>query len=575
MSLKLPHNNLLSLADASFKKYASNLLVTNVGEAGITYQQAQQKVVQLQKMFRELGLKQGDRIAICSQNMPHWSVVYLAITTMGAIAVPILPDFHSNEIHHIIKHSGAKAVFVSEKLCSKLNEDNFSSSLSYVFSLETLDLIEDKTPSHSDFFEIGAQAIAQMKATAIQFATEKKLLNISEIDDTLHINPSDIAVIIYTSGTTGQSKGVMLSHYNLNAQLFQANTLAIDIIQTDRFLSILPLAHTFECSIGFLVPFANGASIHYINRAPSPKVILSAMEEVKPTCMLSVPLVIEKIYKSKILTELHKNKAVKYLYENVSIARKKLNKMAGKKLMESFGGHMKFFGIGGAKLSPFVELFLLESGFPYAVGYGLTETAPIVAGAVPGTTRVGTTGVFVPGLEYRIVKKNESDLEGELHVRGPNVMVGYYKEPEQTKEVLDEDGWLNTGDLGYVDEMEILTISGRSKNVIIGPSGENIYPEAVEATINQHELVVDSMVYELEKKVVAKIHIDYPLFDELYNTGNSSDFELHKEILALLENIRVETNQQLSSFSKIHAVIEQTEPFIKTPTKKIKRFLHM
>jgi len=574
MSLNLPHYDLLSLADASFKKFANNLMVTHVGEPGITYQQAQEKVIQLQSMFKELGLKQGDKIAICSQNMPHWGIVYIAITAIGAIAVPILPDFHSNEIHHIIKHSEAKAVFVSDKLSAKLNEDDYSSSLSYVFSLETLDLIEDKTPPHAELLIKGAQTIAQMKSSVLQFIKDKNLLQISDVDDSLTIKPDDTAVIIYTSGTTGQSKGVMLSHYNLNAQLFQANTLANNIIETDRFLSILPLAHTFECSVGFLVPFANGASVHYIKKAPSPKVILSAMALVKPTCILSVPLVIEKIYKSKILVQFHKSKIIKYAYENVGFIRKKLHKVAGKKLMESFGGEVKFFGIGGAKLSPFVEKFLLEASFPYAIGYGLTETAPVIAGAVPGHTKVGTTGIFVPGLEYRFVKKHPDDLEGELHVKGPNVMSGYYKEPQRTAEVLDDEGWLNTGDLGYVNKNQVLTISGRSKNVIIGASGENIYPETIETIINQHELVLDSMVYELDKKVVAKIHIDYALFDEKHNLNTNTDFELHKDILALLETIKLETNLQLSSFSKIHAVIEQTEPFIKTATKKIKRYLH-
>lgn len=574
MSLNLSHNNLLSLADHSFKQYASNLLVTNIGEPGITYQEAQQKVIQLQAMFKELGLNQGDKIAICSENMPHWGIVYLAITAMGAIAVPILPDFHSNEIHHIIKHSEAKAIFVSTKLSAKLHEDDFSSSLSYVLSLEAFDLIEDKTPKQSEFYSKGVQTIAQMKAKALQFAQQKKLLKMSEIDNELTINPNDIAVIIYTSGTTGQSKGVMLSHYNLTSQLYQANTLA-DINERDRFLSILPLAHTFECSVGFLVPFATGASVHYISRVPSPKIILAAMEQVKPTCMLSVPLVIEKIYKSKVLTQFHKNKVVKYLYENVSFVRKKLNKIAGKKLMQSFGGEMKFFGIGGAKLSKFVEQFLLEANFPYAIGYGLTETAPIISGAVPGNTRLGTAGIFAPGMEYRFIKQNENDKEGELHVRGPNVMVGYYKDIERTEEVLDAEGWFNTGDLGHVDSMEILTISGRSKNVIIGASGENIYPESVEAVINQHPLVLDSMVYELDKNVVAKIHIDYDLFDEQHNLKTSSDFELHQDIISLLESIKVESNSQLSSFSKLKKVIEQTEPFIKTPTKKIKRYLHI
>lgn len=574
MSINLSHTNLLSLADHSFKQYSSNLLVTNVGEAGITYQQAQQHVIQLQAMFKEFGLKQGDKIAICSENVPHWGIVYLAITSMGCVAVPILPDFHSNEIHHIIKHSEAKAIFVSTKLSAKLNEDDFSSNLSYVLSIENFDLIEDKTPPHSEFLLKGKQTIEQMKEKALFFAQQRKLLKISEIDKRLVINPTDIAVIIYTSGTTGQSKGVMLSHYNLAAQVMQAKMLA-NVHEDDRFLSILPLAHTFECSVGFLVPFFNGASIHYIKKVPSPKIILAAMQEVKPTCMLSVPLVIEKIYKTKVQAEFNKNKVVKYLYNNVPFIRKKLNIIAGKKLIESFGGEMRFFGIGGAKLSTFVEQFLLEANFPYAIGYGLTETAPIIAGAVPGKTSLGTTGIFAPEVEHRFIKQNAADRDGELHVRGPNIMVGYYKDKIRTEEVLDAEGWLNTGDLGYVDEKGVLHINGRRKNVIIGPSGENIYPESVEAVINQHPMVIDAMVYELADKVVAKIHIDYGLFDELHNINTSSDFELHKDILTLLEEIKNESNAQLSSFSKINAVFEQTDPFIKTPTKKIKRYLHI
>jgi len=413
-----------------------------------------------------------------------------------------------------------------------------------------------------------------MKSKAIKFAKQNKLLKMSEIDNTLNINPDDVAVIIYTSGTTGQSKGVMLSHNNLLSQVHQANGLT-EIVETDRFLSILPLAHTFECSVGFLVPFSNGASVYYINRIPSPKVILSAMQKVKPTCILSVPLVIEKIYKNKVLAEFNKKKIIQYLYNNVGFIRKKLNKIAGKKLVESFGGEIKFFGIGGAKLSRFVEQFLIEANFPYAIGYGLTETAPIIAGAVPGTTRLGTTGTLVEGMEYRLIKHSEDDTEGELHVKGPNVMLGYYKEEERTKEVLNDEGWFNTGDLGNIDEAGVLTISGRSKNVIISASGENIYPESIESVIEQHPLVVDSMVYELDKKLVAKIYIDYDLFDEQHNLKKQSDFDLHKDIINLLEEIKVTSNQQLSSFSKINSVIEQTEPFIKTPTKKIKRYLHM
>ncbi len=270
----------------------------------------------------------------------------------------------------------------------------------------------------------------------------------------------------------------------------------------------------------------------------------------------------------------NKNRAIKFLYENLTFVRKKLNKVAGKKLQESFGGQMRLFGIGGAKLSPFVESFLLEADFPYAIGYGMTETAPIIAAAAPGRTKVGTTGILVPDIEYRFKKISEDSRDGELHVRGPNIMMGYYKDAERTAEVLDQDGWLNTGDLGYIDDNGVLTINGRSKNVIIGASGENIYPEAVEAVINQHALVLDSLVYEVDHKVAAKIHIDYDQFDDSHNISKTSDSVLHNDILSLLEEIRMSVNTQLSSYSKITSVVEQSVPFIKTPTKKIKRYLH-
>jgi len=302
-------------------------------------------------------------------------------------------------------------------------------------------------------------------------------------------------------------------------------------------------------------------------------VILKAMQTVKPTVMLSVPLVIEKIYKSKVLPTFHKNKAIKYLYEHVPFIRKKLNIVAGKKMLESFGGEMKFFGIGGAKLSPYVEKFLIEAKVPHAIGYGLTETAPLISGAIPGETAVGTAGLFAKWMEYKFIKDSEDQKEGELHVRGPNVMQGYYKDPERTAEVLTEDGWFNTGDLGYV-ENGILTISGRSKNMILGASGENIYPEALESIINQNPMVLDSLVYELEGSVVAKIHIDYDLFDESHNINHTTSV-LKKDIVSVLEDIRVEANLLLSSYSKVTAVFEQQVPFIKTPTKKIKRYLHV
>jgi long-chain acyl-CoA synthetase len=563
MTIQLEHNTLAALTERSTSLYKDRLFVSNIGDVDITYAQTGELIAQLHSVFVDLGIKQGDKVAICSENMPHWGIVYLAVTSMGAIIVPILPDFHHNEVHHIINHSEAVALFVSKKINAKFSDDGFSDSLQYLFSLETLELLDNNKEKYSEL----AAKIALIKEKTLHLAHLRTDTHASAISE------NDLAAIVYTSGTTGQSKGVMLSHKNLVSQ-FQQIVHMVDVSLEDKFLSILPLAHTYECSAGLLVPFSIGASVHYLNKTPSPKIILAAMQKVQPTGMLSVPLVIEKIYKSKVQAQFNKNRVIKYLYENVPFARKKLNKIAGKKLHASFGGQMRLFGIGGAKLSPFVEEFLYEANFPYAIGYGLTESAPIIAAAAPGKTKVGTTGLVVPHMEYRFEKDSEEQRDGELHVRGPNVMMGYYKDVERTAEVLDEEGWLNTGDLGYIDDNGVLTISGRSKNVIIGPSGENIYPESIESVINQHPLVLDSLVYELENSVVAKIHLDYEQFDASHNINKTSDSALHSNILELLEEIRLSVNKQLSSFSKISKITEQSEPFIKTPTKKIKRYLH-
>lgn len=565
MLVQLETQTLLDLTTHSFSLYATQLLASNIKDNNITYQNASLKIDALHSKFKSLGIKQGDKVAICSENTPNWGVVYLAITTMGAIVVPILPDFHSNEVHHIIKHSEAKAIFLSKKQRTRLSANDFSSALEYSFFIETLMFFDDddlclaKSPEKTSLMETMRKGLIKSKDRALK---------------TLNIQPDDVAAIIYTSGTTGQSKGVMLSHKNLISQIQQAAIL-VDIHPKDKFLSILPLAHTFECSVGFLVPFANGASIYYLNKIPSPKIILAAMAKVQPTCMLSVPLVIEKIYKSKVQANFNKNKVVKFLYENVPFIRKKLHKLAGKKLLQSFGGQMRFFGIGGAKLSPFVEQFLIEANFPYAIGYGLTETSPIIAGAIPYKTKLGSTGLMAAGIEYRFCKQDKSQRDGELHVRGPNIMIGYYKDTERTAEVLDADGWFNTGDLGYMDDEGILYINGRSKNVIIGSSGENIYPETVEAVLNQNPMVCDSLVYADNEKIVAKLFIDYDKFDEIHNIKTTSDSALHKTIITLLEEIKMTANSQLAHYAKVSRVIEQTVPFIKTPTEKIKRYLHM
>jgi len=364
----------------------------------------------------------------------------------------------------------------------------------------------------------------------------------------------------------------MLSHKNLvtNAMSAYKN---ITITPEDTFLSILPLAHTLECTVGMIVPILHGADVVYIDKTPTPNVLIKAFGVVKPTMMLSVPLIIEKIYKNKILPNFTNSLLMRLIYK-VPFARKKLNKIAGKKLIETFGGKLRFFGIGGAALSRYVEEFLKEAEFPYIIGYGLTETSPLIAGGRIGNAiKIGSTGQLMVGVEVKIKDKNPQTSEGEILVKSPSVMLGYYKDKEQTVEVMEDD-WFKTGDLGYIDDDGYLFISGRSKNMILGPGGENIYPEQIEAIINQQESVLDALVIEKDGKLIARIHLDYELLDKMFKANKIPENEVKEKINNLLESMRKEVNAQLASYAKITKFIEQIEPFVKTPTKKIKRYLY-
>jgi len=440
-----------------------------------------------------------------------------------------LPDFHKNDVHNILKHSEAKAVFVSQKYLPTIasSKDN---DLDFIVKLDDLTLINrlnKETPISSNKTYIPKE--------------------------------DDLAALLYTSGTTGNSKGVMLSHKNLITNAMSAYE-KVTITQDDVFLSILPLAHTLECTVGLMVPILHGSSVVYIDKTPTPSVLIKAFSIVRPTMMISVPLIIEKIYKNKVLPKFTSSFLMKNLYK-MPFIRKQLNKIAGKKLIETFGGRLRFFGIGGAGISPYVEQFLKEANFPYIIGYGLTETAPLLAGSVLGeTVKVKSTGTAMAGVELKIKNPDSKTGEGEIIAKSPSLMMGYYKDEKQTKEVM-ENGWFLTGDLGYIDNDGFLFISGRSKNVIIGSGGENIYPEQIEATINQNSLVLDSLVMQnKDGKLIAKINLDYEQVDT--------------DIEKLLENMRVEVNANLSSFSRMVKFVEEIEPFIKTPTKKIKRYLY-
>ena len=558
----LPRLTLNALLQRSVMKYAERMALQNAdGSATLTYGEFDGAVKALQARLASAGIGRGDKVALCSENMPNWGVVYFAVTTMGAVIVPILPDFHDNEIRHIVAHSQSRAVFVSVKKRDALDEESLNSLAMLVLTNDLSDdpSLKKKAPS---ILEKGSEHLQRFKEGV-------KRGKASQTPSEPH--EDDLAAIIYTSGTTGSSKGVMLTQ---RALAFEAiiSQCVIEIVPEDRFLSILPLAHTYECSVGFLLPFANGASVTYLSKTPTPKILTEAMAKVKPTTVLSVPLVIEKIFKNRILPAFHKNAFMRLLYA-IPFVRRILHRVAGKKLRETFGGELRIFGIGGAPLSPMVEQFLSDAGFPYCIGYGLTETAPLLAASAPFKTKVRAIGPAIDSVELRIADPDEHGI-GTLMAKGPNVMNGYYKDPEKTAEVLDEAGWFNTEDLGYIDGDGYLFISGRSKNMILGPSGENIYPEQIESKIMENELVEDALVYDVEKQLVARVHLNYELAEEMLDLAGLSETEQHRKIEGLLEEIRTETNETVSKFSRISRMIEQREPFVKTPTKKIKRYLY-
>ena len=539
----LPALTLPALLQRSVSKYTDHPALAFVGEAPISYTQFDKKKLAVSALLEKLKIQSGDRVALLSSNMPNWGITYFAIVSLGAVVVPILPDFSEHEIDNILTHSEAKAIFVSNGLKAKIKN----------FQEETLVhriLIEDYSILEPE----------QARICFKEGSSPKRTYTIVE---------DDLAVIIYTSGTTGKSKGVMLSHKNLVSNAISSGGIQ-DINPYDRFLSVLPLSHTYENTIGFLLPVLKGASIYYITKAPTPAVLLPALKAVRPTLMLTVPLIIEKIYKNKVLPSFNKNKLTRTLYA-MPIMRKKMNQLAGKKLIQTFGGELKFFGIGGAKLDKTVEKFLREAKFPYAIGYGLTETAPLLAGVNPQYTKLQSTGPKLEGVSIKINNPGKLTGEGEIWAKGPNVMMGYYKEPELTKEVLTEDGWFKTGDLGIIDKTNHLYIRGRSKNVIIGPGGENIFPEDIESIINNFKHVAESLVIQQKGKLVAMVHFNREEIEEKYITVKE---EVEAKYDELSKELHEYVNARVNKFSKIQIVEPHKEEFTKTATQKIKRFLY-
>jgi len=487
------------------------------------------------------GVKPGERVALLGENSPSWGIAYFGVTSMGAIAVPILTDFPAPQIGAILDHASCRAVLVSSRLREKLET---ALRMSSGERPEVLDL--------GDAASAGADA-------SFEFPL---------------VREDDLAAVIYTSGTTGHSKGVMLTHANIVSNVVATRTI-LAMHPGDRLLSILPLAHAYECTLGLVAAVLQGAAVTYLDRPPAAAALLPALAAVRPTVMIVVPLVMEKIVRGRVLPELQRIALYGW-----PPARRLLNLVAGAKLRRTFGGRLRFFGIGGAGLAPDVETFLAEARFPYAIGYGLTETAPLVAGCGPFRTHPGSVGPALAGVEVRI--HGAGSAEGEIQVRGPNVMPGYYRDPERTREAFTEDGWFRTGDLGTVDARGRITIRGRLKTMILGPSGENIYPEEIEALINQAEQVAESLVYGDGSGVTALVHLKPETIARLSTRAavrqsvpwQDGIAKAEQAIAGLLERIRRDVNGRLAAFSRVHRVMLQPEPFEKTPTQKIKRNLY-
>ena len=539
-------------------KFSDRKALGYVDEEYLTYSQMGKQIAAAQAFCKALELNPGDRVVIYSQNMPNWGVVYFALQCSGIVCVPVLPDFNSHELENVLEHSEAKAIFISEGLEYKLKEakKNF---IQHTIRLEDLSLLSgnDQSPVYNP----------EASYTSDYVAPEDEL-----------------AILLYTSGTTGNSKGVMLSQKNVIFNAYQSG-LVQPIKPDDSFLSVLPLSHTYENTLGLILPIMNGAMVTYLRKPPTASVLMPALKSVQPTIMLTVPMIIEKVYRNSVLPTIKKKAFTRILYKTRP-GRMLVHKIAGKKLYQTFGGNLHFFGIGGAKLDPKVERFLRDAKFPYAIGYGLTETSPMLAGSNPSITKFQAIGPKVVDIELTLNNPDAKTGEGEIWAKGPNIMMGYYKNEEITKEVLTPDGWFKTGDLGAYDKHGWLSHRGRLKNLIVGANGENIYPEEIESLINNFRHVVESIVLKKKGKLVALVHFNREELETRFNQMKadlSSKVDVKFEevsqkvdalIIELTAELQQYVNSRVNKTSRLQLVIAHADPFQKTATQKIKRYLY-
>ena len=502
-------------------------------KGGYTYSELKAKCDSLSKKLTQYGIGAGDKVAILSQSMPNWSVAFFSIAPFGRIAIPILPDSSENEVTNILNHSESKVIFVSQRLASKVSQE-CRDKMTLVIDIDTFEVIK----ADDDKFTCDGRPSVP--------------------------TPEDIAAILYTSGTTGSAKGVVLSHRNLTSNVITCYH-SCKRTEKDRWLSILPMAHTLEMTISMLYPMYCGATVYYLPKPPVASLLLKAMKIVKPTTILSVPLIIEKVYRNSVLPTIKKSRTLTWMNEHMNGL---MCKIIGMKLKKTFGGHISFFGIGGAKLDPEVEAFLLKANFPYAIGYGLTETSPLLGYAMNGWRAVGSFGYPVYNVKLKLHNVNPETGEGEVVAKGPNVMLGYYKDPVRTKSVFTEDGWFRTNDIAVKDEKGRYFIKGRNNNMILGPSGENIYPEEIESVISNVDGVNESIVVERNGRLVALVQLD----ENMIEWDKEGEDNFYEKLDAMKEKIQKMVNKNVNKTSQVSSVEVMKEPFEKTATQKIRRF---
>lgn len=543
----------IAFVEESIKKHWDLDALTDYKGATLQYKDVARKIEKLHILLAESGIKPGDKVAVCGRNSSHWGVAFLAILTYGAVAVPILHEFKADNIHNIVNHSEARLLFVGDVVWEPLNEAEMP-------LLEGIILMTDFTllVCRSKQLEYAREHLNELFGK--KFPRNFRREHVSYRRD----NPEELAVINYTSGTTSFSKGVMLPYRSL-----WANTqFAFDVLTLkpgDRIVSMLPMAHMYGLAFEFLYEVACGCHVFFLTRMPSPKIIFQAFADVKPHIVIAVPLIIEKIIKKNVLPELETLK-MKVLLK-VPIINDKIKAAVREQMIQGFGGNFYEVIIGGAAFNQEVEKLLKSIDFPYTVGYGMTECGPIICYEDWKRFKPGSCGKAAPRMEVRIDSPDPQNIVGEILTRGDNVMLGYYKNPEATAQILDADGWLHTGDLGVMDEEGNVTIKGRSKNMLLGPSGQNIYPEEIEEKLNNLPFVAECIVIQQnDNKLVALI---YPDFEDAYSQGMSDS-----DIEAAMEENRTTLNAELPAYSQISRIKIYPEEFEKTPKKSIKRFLY-